>query len=133
MIGYGKSPTAGGYRRVLGIVSVPPASLPEIEDTGSRPWRYWRKAGLVVRAGRTLVTVTVPAAWRDRAAIGWGNTTGVVSSLRLGGCPRPAGAWMAFAGGFVLRTPSACLPLIFQAGGRSAVVRFGLGTRCPRR
>ena len=30
---------------------------------------YWRKAGLVVRAGSPQVTVTVPKEWRHRAAI----------------------------------------------------------------
>lgn len=131
VIGYARSATAGGYRRVLGVVSVPGAHLPEIEDTPSRPWRYWRKAGLVVRAGREVVTVSVPPAWRKRAAISWGNSTGIVSSLRLGGCLEPSGAWLAFAGGFVLRTPSACLPLTFKVGARTATVRFGLGTTCP--
>ena len=130
VIGYAKSATAGGYRRVLGVVSVPGAHLPDVEDTGHGPWRYWRKAGLVVRAGPAIVTVSVPPAWRKRAAISWGNNTGIVSSLRIGGCTRPPGGWLAFAGGFVLRTPSACLPLTFKVGSRTATVRFGLGTRC---
>jgi peptide/nickel transport system permease protein len=39
--------------------------------------------------------------------------------------PRPGGN--AFAGGFYLRTCSACLPLVFRAGRRSPTVHFGLG------
>jgi hypothetical protein len=36
----------------------------------------------------------------------------------------------AYAGGFYLRAPSACLPLIFTVDGRSTSVRFGIGKRC---
>jgi hypothetical protein len=47
-----KSGRRAGYRVVLGIVSVPPARLAQVVPTNSKPWAYWRKAGLVVRAGR---------------------------------------------------------------------------------
>ena len=36
----------------------------------------------------------------------------------------------AYAGGFFLRSPSVCVPLIFRVGARSATVRFGIGRRC---
>src|SRR5438105_1326689 len=49
-----------GYRLVLGAVSVPPAYLAQVVPTGQRPWAYWRKAGLVVRAGGPPVTISVP-------------------------------------------------------------------------
>ena len=126
-----KSGRAGGYRVVLGVVSVPPARLIQIVPTHDRPWAYWRKAGLVVRAGAPPVTVTVPAAWRRRAAITWGNSTGIVSALRIASCPGPANVWNAYAGGFLLRSPSACVPLRFSVSGRSKIVRFGLGRACP--
>ena len=103
---------AGGYRLVLGAVS------------------YWRKAGLVVRAGSPPVTVTVPKEWRHRAAITWGNSTGIVASVRLTGCEPALNVGHAYAGEFYLRSPSACLPLIFRVGRRTATVRFGLGRRC---
>jgi len=119
-----------GYRLVLGAVSVPPAYLAQVFATGQRPWAYWRKAGLVVRAGGPPVTVTVPRAWRRRAAITWGNSTPIVPSLRLTGCDRGRNVGHAYAGGFYLRSPSACLPLIFRVGSRTATVRFGLGRRC---
>ena len=32
-----------------------------------------------------------------------------------------------YAGGFYLRSPSACLPLVFRVGRRSETVRFGIG------
>lgn len=126
-----KSGRAGGYRVVLGVVSVPPARLIQVVPSRSRPWTYWRKAGLVVRAGAPPVTVSVPAAWRSRAAITWGNNTGIVSALRIASCPGAAGVWNAYAGGFYLRSRAACVPLRFRVAGRSSVVRFGLGRPCP--
>src|ERR1700726_3843225 len=63
----------GGYRAVLGVVAVPPLYLRQVVPTQSKPWAYWRKAGLVVRAGSPQVSVTVPPAWRTRASITWGN------------------------------------------------------------
>ena len=126
-----KSGRAGGYRVVLDVVSVPPARLIQVVPSQSRPWAYWRKAGLVVRAGAPPVTVSVPAAWRSRAAITWGNSTGIVSALRIASCPGAAGVWNAYAGGFYLRSRSACVPLRFSVAGRTRVVRFGLGRACP--
>jgi len=124
-----------GYRLVLGVVSVPPAYLAQVVATNRKPWAYWRKAGLVVRASAPRVSVTVPKAWRRRLAITWGNSTGIVGSLRIPGCPsalaptEPRGG-NAYAGGFYLRARSACVPLIFGVGKRRATVRFGLGRVC---
>jgi hypothetical protein len=131
---------SNGYRLVLGVVSVPPAHLPNVYPTGSPPWPYWRKAGLVVRADRGPVVVSVAKAWRNRVAIGWGSAGG--SALRIARCSTKyelrdkdeKGApkmGNAYAGGFYLRSPSACVPLIFRVGKRSATVRFGLGRPCP--
>lgn len=121
-----------GYRLVLGVVSVPPAYLRQVVPTGRRPWAYFRKNGLVIRGGSPPVAVLVPKAWRTRVRIGWGDGGG--SSLRFASCP-PVGGFKkrgnAYAGGFHLRTSSACVPLIFRVGHRSATVRFGLGRRCP--
>lgn len=121
---------SGGYRVVLRVVSVPRAFMPQVVRTRAQKWPYATKAGLVVHGGSTPVTVIVPTRWRDRAAIEWGNT-GPVSALRIAWCgtdqEKP---WNAYAGAFYLRSRSACLPLIFRAGKRSATVRFGLGQRC---
>jgi hypothetical protein len=126
-----KTGYANGYRVVLGVVSVPPARLRVIRIP-SRPWSYWSKAGLVIRGGRGPVDVTVPKAWRTRAAITWGNDTGIVSSLRIARCPAqvPGMPWNSYAGGFYLRSRSACVPLVFRVGSRSSAVRFGIGRRC---
>jgi hypothetical protein len=124
-------PYGYGYRLVLGVVSAPPATLRQIVPSDETPWRYWRKAGLVV-TGSEPVIVSVPPAWRDRLAITWGNRPGIVSALRIAGCPRELGVepGRAYAGGFYLKTRSACVPLTFRVGARSATVRFGLGRRC---
>jgi hypothetical protein len=120
-----------GYRLVLGVVSVPPAYLRQVVPTGRRPWAYFRKNGLVIRGGSPPVEVLVPRAWRTRVRIGWGDGGG--SSLRFATCPssgrmKPGNA---YAGGFHLRTRSACVPLIFRVRNRTETVRFGIGRRCP--
>jgi hypothetical protein len=129
VIGQAKTGHDGGYRVVLGVVSVPPARLTQVVATGSRPWHYWRKAGLVIHAGNAPVTVTVSPAWRTRAAFVWGGS-GVVHSLRFAACPSPAGVWNAYAGGFYLRARRACVPLVFMVDRRLQVVRFGIGAAC---
>jgi hypothetical protein len=125
-----RSAGAGGYRIALGGVSVPPALLPAAVASSDPSWPYWRKTGLVVRAGRDPVTVTVPSAWRRRAAITWGNGLGVVSTLEITACSSPAGYWNAYAGGIYTTSPAACVPLVFRVGARSRTVRFGIGRRC---
>jgi hypothetical protein len=126
-----KSPFADGYRRVLGVISVPRAYTPQVvRNTPGERWPYWEKAGLVVRAGRSAVTVSVPQAWRTRAAITWGNAKPAVSSLRISPCPSPPNVWNAYAGGFFMRSQGACIPLVFQVGDRRQLVRFGIDRRC---
>ena len=129
IIGQAKSGHDSGYRLVLGIVSVPPAYRAQVVATHSTPWAYWRKAGLVIRATRAPVSISVPQAWRKRAAITWGSS-GTVSSLRIAACAAPPRIWNAYAGGFYIRSRSACVPLTFQVGQRSATVRFGIGRKC---
>src|ERR1700688_3938331 len=70
------------YRQVLGVVAAPPAYMQQVIPTNQKPWAYWRKQGLVVLATGEPVTVTVPPSWRTRAAITWGNSGGIVNSLR---------------------------------------------------
>lgn len=119
------------YRSVLRVVSVPPAYISQVVHLRDGTWPYWTKAGLVVRASRGPVTVSVPPAWRRRAAITWGGNTGTASSVRIARCNSDPNRGNAYAGGFYLRSRSACLPLVFRAGSRSTTVRFGLGRRCP--
>jgi hypothetical protein len=117
------------FRLVLGAVSAPPAYLPQVVDTRDPSWRYWRKVGMVVRFGRS-VDITVPKEWQKRAAIVWGNSQTPSRGLHFPACDASRALGNAWAGGFFLRTPSACLPLIFHVGPRTARLRFGLGRRC---
>jgi hypothetical protein len=126
----GSSQPTERYRLVLGAVSVPPAYLRQVVATNERPWRYRRKAGIVVRGDGGPVTISVPGRWRARAAITWGNSGGPTAALRIAGWPGSSRIGNAYAGGFYLRSPTACLPLAFTVDGRSATVRFGIGRRC---
>ncbi len=128
----GSASPGNRYRPVLGVFSVPPAYLAQVVPTESRPWAYWRKSGLVVRAGSGPVSVSVPMAWRNRAAIQWGNggNGGPFSVVRFEPCGDDVSVGNAYAGGFLLRSRSACVPLVFRSGARSATVRFGVGRRC---
>jgi hypothetical protein len=127
----GSNDPTNRYRLVLGVVSAPPAYHRQIVRNGTEPWLYFFKAGLVIRSSGESLVVTVPKAWRSRAAIAWGyGGHGVFSSLRFVGCKVSPTQGLAYSGGFYLRTPGACLPLTFRVGHRSATVRFGLGRPC---
>jgi hypothetical protein len=121
----------GNRRVVLGVVSVPPAYLPQTFPRRVERWRYWTKAGLGIRGGSPSVSVSVPKPWRSRVGIGWGGAYG--SSLRFASCPayESENPWNGYSGGFFLRGRSACVPLIIRVGQRSETVRFGVGRRCP--
>lgn len=126
---------ATGRRVVLGVISVPPAYQPPPRAeprrlTRAPVWPYFAKAGLAIRGGSPPVTITVPKAWRSRTAIGWGDGGG--SALRIASCPayEPNKPWNGYAGGFYLRSRSACVPLMIKVGTRSATVRFGIGRTC---
>jgi hypothetical protein len=117
------------YRLVLGAVSVPPLFQHQVVATHERPWAYWRKAGLVVGAGKRI-TIMVPPRWRTRVAIIWGNGGyPPASSLSIAGCGSDPGIGNAYAGGFYLHAP-ACVPLTFLVAGRAERVRFGIGKHC---
>jgi hypothetical protein len=77
------------------------------------------------------VLVSVPATWRTRAAISWGDAP-TASALVFPSCPPSSslGDWNPYAGGFHLGSRSACVPLVFRVGERTATVRFGVGRRC---
>ncbi len=117
-----------GGRLVLGVLAVPPAHLEPGASTGTSPWAYFSKYGIAIRADSPAVLVTVPKAWQRRAAIGWGNNIGGVSSLRLLSCPRQLGAWNVYAGGFYLRSPSGCVPVVFEIGRQTATLSFAIGS-----
>ena len=120
-----------GRRLVLGAVSAPGAYLPRTYPTEDKPppWRYFAKQGLVVKSG-TSVTISVPRGWRNRVAISWGNNVHrVFHTIRMAACSRTYRGY-AYAGGFFLPRPSACVPLVFAVGYRRQTVWFGIGQRC---
>ena len=118
-------------RLVLGAVSAPPVHIPQTSPTGSKPWTQFSKWGMVVQASGKAVTITVPPAWRQRVGISWGNAGhGVFSSIRIAGCGSDPTRGNAYAGGFFLRRPGACVPLVFQVGDRRQMVWFGVAKRC---
>ena len=130
---------SGGYRVVLGRVGVGPARYPGKPEPEAqyKPFRYFAKEGVWVLTGSPSVTLTVPAAWRKRAAISWEGIEPVIanrvySSVRIAPCPAPPShTWVGFGGGFYVTAP-ACVPLIVTMGGRSEVVHFGIGAVCKR-
>jgi hypothetical protein len=117
-----------GGRVVLGVLAVPPAHVEAGAATGDRPWAYFSKFGIAVRARSPAVLITVPRAWRHRAAIGWGNNASGVSSLRMLSCPQQLAPWNGYAGGFFLRSASGCVPLIFEIGRQTATLSFAIGS-----
>jgi hypothetical protein len=119
-----------GYRIVLGDVAVPPAYVGPMLPNGNGPWRYWREAVFGVKAGSPPVTLSVPVGEQYDAAIDL-EVDGTGSLFHIPGCP-PAHAWKATAGGFYLKAPTACVPLLVRVGQQSAMVWFGLGHPCPR-
>lgn len=119
------------YQVALGRVAMPPRFLPQVERE-PRPLRYWRKAGIYVRPGKSAVDISVPVAWRKRAAIEWGqgdSASGPASALHVTGCPAYGRAWLPYGGGFHITGP-ACVPLTIASGGRRQTLRFGVGRRC---
>jgi hypothetical protein len=120
-----------GNRVVLDAVSAPPIELPQVvRDPASRPFLYWRKAGMAIRASRAAVTVSVAKDWRDRVRIVWGAPGTPATVLRFAPCPSSVETWNGYSGGFLLRSSSACVPLIFAVGNRRATLRFGVGRNC---
>jgi hypothetical protein len=121
---------ASGSQLVLGRISVNTGYLDmPVPVTGDGPWRYWQKRGVLILAGTGPVLVSVPPAWRDRAAITYGSY-GIVSSLELTTCRQPSGVWDGYAGGIYLRAPASCIPVVFAIGNRSVTVRFSVAGRC---
>jgi hypothetical protein len=131
----GSEPAPDG-KIVLGVISLGRDFLQPTVPVHQGWWRYWQKQGLEILDGQQTVTITVPKDWRNRAAITWGANAGIVSTLRLPGtlltpgCPAGPLKWNGYAGGFYLRSSSACVPLVFAVGRRSAVVHVGVGRPC---
>jgi hypothetical protein len=126
------SGTDDGARIVLGVISVPPAYVPEAAAPGGAGgWKYSAPADFVVRSEQPPFDLSVPKEWRDRVAISFGGTK-PVPALRIPTCPNNGLPWNAFAVVFSLQERTACVPLTVAVGGKSETVRFGLGERCPK-
>jgi hypothetical protein len=123
-------PFAGGYRRVLGVIAAPPPYIPQVVRNDDEHWPYWEKSGMVIHAGPEPVVVRIPARWQERAAITWGNGLPPAHAIRFAACPSPPGVWNAYAGGFLLKSRGACLPLVFEVGRERRVVQVGIHVRC---
>ena len=111
--------------------------LDRVAFPGTRVWQtasthsslpYSSKALVFVRPGRSAVTISVPLAWRDRAAISWGGTT-ATHTLRFPSCPTREARWNGWNGLFYVQAP-ACVPLHISVGQRSAMLRLGIGNAC---
>ena len=126
------SGAADGFRILLETVSMPGSGhlARDAAAVQGRPWRYYRNAGLAIRAGSSGVIVSVPEGWRDRVALSWGGSR-PSSSVRFASCPgSAAGIWNSFSGGFHLRGRADCVPLLVTVGGMSTTVRVGVGRAC---
>jgi hypothetical protein len=91
--------------------------------------KLFAKNGLVVRRGaKVQLRVLAPAA--GRAWIGWGSPGVVGRQAVVDGCAG-SGAWIAFAGGYWVRSPM-CVPVgVRVAGGAEHRVDIPVGAPCP--
>ena len=134
---------------VIGAVSAPGPDLTVIADAVAVPAatgrsgplqvsadhdagtgaKLFAKNGLVVRRGaKVQLRILEPAA--GRAWIGWGSPGVVGRQAVVDGCDG-SGAWIAFAGGYWVRSPM-CVPVgIRVAGGAEQRVNIPVGAPCP--
>jgi hypothetical protein len=133
---------------VIGTVPAPDPDLTVIEDAVALPAAarmpvplqasaqtiefgaaLFAKNGLVVRRrAQVHLRVLEPAA--GRAWIGWGSPGELGPQAVVDGCDS-AGAWMAFAGGYWVRTPL-CVPVgVRVAGSVERRVDIAVGRACP--
>jgi hypothetical protein len=124
---------ASGYSVVLNKVALPTKKA--FGASHVRPHapksKYFAKQGLYVKAGATFELI-VPAAWKSRVTIGWGNPGKDTTHLYVTGCtPIKKGAhWLVFAGGFTMNKP-ACIPIVVKSGAQQKTVHVGAGKACP--
>ncbi len=127
-----RSGAEDGFRVLLGAVAVPSARhlAHGSTTTTDRQWRYYRNAGIAIRAGASAVSISVPDGWRDRVAVSWGDSP-AASSLRFAPCGgSPARIWNSYSGGFHLHARGDCVPLIVRVGGLTTTLRIGVGRAC---
>jgi hypothetical protein len=129
-----RSGSEDGFRILLDTLSVPGARHLASDTTAAQsgPWRWYRNAGIAIRAGASGVSVTVPEGWRDRVALSWGGSR-PSSTIRFSACAAAdSGPWSSFSGGIHLARRTDCVPLQVTVGGMSTTVRVGVGRACGR-
>jgi hypothetical protein len=121
-----------GARVLLDSVVLPkPVELerPARTDSGRAALPYFRSARIAIRAGEPDVSIAIPHGWRHRVALSWGRVAGA-SSLTFDRCSGTRSGWSVYAGGFHLRTPGDCVPVVVRVGGTATTVRLGVGRAC---
>jgi hypothetical protein len=127
---------AGRWRLVLGTASVPVSLQRAFPVSGFRRWRYWSKQGVDVLAGAgPPVEISLPPSWTTKARLTWGNGRPRGRTIVFSRCgpelSHPRGeTWLAYAGGFYINGPRACVPLRIRVGGATASVTVSIGRRC---
>jgi hypothetical protein len=135
-----------GYRSVLEAAALPRATRTSTVTRyvigGGTPFQrrfpYAVALTLLVKAGSTPLTLTVPRAWRSRALL----TTDVrrtsasslaYASIRFEPCPGLAAVHPHLAYSFtILAWRSGCYPLTVQAGARRARISLNLSGELTR-
>jgi hypothetical protein len=87
------------------------------------------KAGLMVRAGPSPVTVRVPSSAAGPVAIRYGTEDPVRGQAVTFPAREGCSGWAVYPGGFLFKRKQ-CLRLQVQAGERRATVPLGLGVDC---
>jgi hypothetical protein len=122
----------GGVPVILGRVGLETMRTRQVARLEGQPFRWWAKSALVVEEGRAPVVISVPSAWRSRAAIAWNNRGADPTSVEhVQSCP--GHVWLAYPGGFYAQTRG-CIPIDVAVGARHRRVWIGMGSRagCPQ-
>jgi hypothetical protein len=93
--------------------------------------KYFAKQGLLVKPGAPFQLI-VPAAWKTRLTLEWGNPGTATDHLWVSGCAstKRGARWLAYVGGFWVSKP-ACIPVVVKAAGKQRTVHIGAGKACP--
>jgi hypothetical protein len=125
---------AGHWRLVLGTASVPISIQRAFPVPSFRRWRYWSKQGVAVLAGKgPPVEISLAPSWAAKARLTWGNGRPRGASIVFQRCEFPGSrgqTWLAYAGGFYINSPRACVPLRIRLGGATTSATVGIGRRC---
>lgn len=89
---------------------------------------------MAVLAGRGRpVEISLAPSWTRKARLTWGNARRRGTTIVFSRCDFPQArgqTWLAYAGGFYINGPGACVPLRIRVGSAMASVTVGIGRRC---